>query len=62
MLESLQEALATPESHGTASLQQVPKDVRTIQEVLVPDLVSAEAAVGILKDSFSETLTEEQRS
>jgi len=62
MLESLQEALATPESHGTASLQQMPKDVRTIQEVLAPDLVSAEAAVGILKDSFSETLTEEQRS
>ncbi|HEV8326889.1 MAG TPA: hypothetical protein VGQ08_05355 [Nitrospiraceae bacterium] len=42
----------TPESHGTASLQQVPKDVRTIQEVLAPDLVSAEAAVGILKDCF----------
>jgi len=62
MSESLQEALATPESDGTASLQQVPEDVRTIQAVLAPYRASAEAAVGILKDSFSETLTEEQRS
>lgn len=52
-----------PSPTGDAeSSQQISADLtRAMKDVLFPYLSSAEAAVGLVRDSFSETQTEEQR-
>lgn len=62
LLASLNADATLSEMGDGETSRQASADVsRVIKEVLLPYLSSAEAAVGLVRDSFSETQTEERR-